>query len=457
MLSFFFYISLNKPRENNLIKRKLNVIFREKKMGENQLELGSGAKPIGFVTHPNCSEVTCEMSGTDAKIKGTNKMERHANWESKVEERTEEICRALVRMEEMTHAQIARLLRVSIATAMRIVLKQYELFDYQRIQNKKVKQGRYAIPNRPKQYVKLTEEAFEEWAKKEGVHRKRRYIRSESQGPTFEAVEIMIKMHHAGMLYDEWDMSLPQDDVDGVHAQIMKRASGEAVFKLDVFIMPLRLNHADERMKGPVFSSTIHRITEGAMQRIVSKRGDTPNVLLLIPKKYYSTALKVLTRNGHKYVQFYLLPLESFKADPKSFLTAIYTNSGEQRELMRLLYQDRPRMPLPIEYDSLDSLVEVSPGTWRFVDVWASGDVKKVIDWYGIKQDYQVPNEAAVARAIVYVNDETMRNALNAVMNYHKRDHERDMVTSQPWPMEHRESVYDEYDEFEDVDELEDW
>ena len=384
-------------------------------------------------------------------------MERHANWESKVEERTEEICRALVRMEEMTHAQIARLLGVRTATAMRIVLKQYELFDYQRIQNKKVKRGQYAIPKRPKQYVRLTEEAFEEWAKKEGVHRKRRYIRAESQGPTFEAVEIMIKMHHAGMLYDEWDMSLPQNDVDGVHAQILKRDGGEMLLRLDVYIMPLRLNELDERMKGPVFAKTIYRLIDGATHRINANRDDEVNMLILIPKKYYSTALKVLTRIGPKYVQFYLLPLESFKADPKSFLTAIFTNSGEQRELMRLLYQDRPKMTIPIEYDSMDSLVEVSPGTWRFVDVWASGDVKKVIDWYGIKQDYQVPNEAAVARANIYVNDETMRNALNAVMNYHKHDYEHDMVMGQPWPMEHNESVYDEYDEFEDVDELEDW
>jgi hypothetical protein len=346
-------------------------------------------------------------------------------WETLAERRANEVCRALVRMGVMTHAQVARLLNVHGQIATDLVRNRWDRFEVQRKVPKRITQGRYMVPgNRLLSLVRLSDEAMAEWATRERLTRVRNRVSPDVLAQTLNLVELLIRLRHDGLVYDRWDMMLPQNEDEGLHAWLVKKDDNQ--FKIGLFLLPMKLNAVDKGKKGLIFHGTLRRVIQ---------HSTVENTLFLVTRAYYETALRPLCTIERVGRHFYLLPFESFMAHPGWYLDAILNGDLMQRKVLVddiLDWEDS--LMVPVQHN-FAALLGFDDGRYRFVDTYVDGSIDRVRNWRTYTLGYQVPKTAAVAGADVYVFDETMRDGLQKLLSMKDRKtHESSMVEVHPWP-----------------------
>ena len=369
-------------------------------------------------------------------------------WEALAERRATELARALVRMGVMTHGQAARLLRVPWQTAKDLTTHRWDMFEVQYKVSKRVTSGRYVVPgNRIMSLLRLTDGTLEAWSQQEGITRTRNRVPPEMLGQTLNMVELLIRMRHDSLLYDEWDMMLPQNGDEGLHAWLVKQDDD---YTLGVFLLPMRLKREETWKRGFIFNGVIRRVVQNS---------SVTKILFLATREHYAVALRNLSTLERVGRTFYLLPWESFLAHPKWFLDAIYEGDRMQRNhLVENIFDSDDKLRVPVEY-AFAALLRLRGGRYRFVDTYVNGSTDRVRNWREYIYGYQVPNTGQVAGADVYVFDETMREGLDAVLRMKsKKQFDVSMVEVHGWPegmvkpKPACEASQDAFDEVDDSD-----
>jgi len=370
-----------------------------------------------------------------------------AEWEALAEVRSAELARALVRMGVMIHGQAARLLRIPWQTAKDLTTHRWDMFEVQYKVPKHVTSGRYVVPgNRIMSLLRLSDHALSEWSEREGLSRTRNRVPADMLGQTLNMVEMLIRLRHDGLLYDEWDMMLPQNGDEGLHAWLVKR---DGDYTLGVFLLPMRIRNEDKRSF----------ILSGIIRRVI-QNSSVSQVLFLAPREHYRVALQNLSTIERVGRTFYLLPWESFLEHPRWFLEAIYDDENRQRKYLVeadvVDWDDRMRVP---PQHAFGAFLRLPDGRYRLVDTYVNGSTDRVRNWREFIYGYQVPNTGQVAGADVYVFDETMREGLEAVLRMKsKKQFDVSMVEVHGWPegmvkpKPAREASQDAFDEVDDSD-----
>ncbi|MCL6599564.1 MAG: hypothetical protein K6T81_12605 [Alicyclobacillus macrosporangiidus] len=349
-------------------------------------------------------------------------------WETLAEQRADEVCRALVRLGVMTHAQVARLLNVHGQIATDLVRNMWDQFEVQRKVPKNITKGRYVVPgNRLMSLVRLNRDVMAQWAAREQLARTRNHVPSDVLAQTLNLVELLIRLRHDGLIYDKWDIMLPQNGDEGLHAWLVKKGEkGEEDFKIGLFLLPMKLTPAEQSKKGMIFHGTLRRVIQHSTVK---------NTLFLATREYYETALRPLSTIEIIGRHFYLLPWESFKAHPGWYLDAIVRGDHIQRKALvddTIDWEDSLMVPVQHRFAAL---LGFDDGRYRFVDTYVDGSIDRVRNWRTFTLGYQVPKTAAVAGADVYVFDETMRDGLEKLLSMKDRKtHESSIVEVHPWP-----------------------
>ncbi len=353
---------------------------------------------------------------------------RSTMWEEQSQHRADEISRALVRVGVMTNGQIARLLNVDPRIAKITVSRHWDRFEEQHKVPKGVAGGRYVVPgNRVMSLIRLSDQALAKWAKDEGIGRVRNRVRPSVLPQVLNVGELLIRMRHAGVAYEDWDIMLSQSNGEGLHADLVKRGEdGEAEFTLGLYLLPMRLSEVEQGKKGLIFHGILRRVLQNS--RIT-------NTLFLVPRQYYLASLKTLSKLDKAGRYFYLLPLESFVEHPRWFLEAIRTDDHQQRVSLindALDWDEKAEPPYGLRFASLLRFYKAD--NYRFVDTWVNGSVDRVRQWMDYTTGYQIPKTGYGAGADVYVQDDVMREALEKVLRMKKRDHyNHSIVYTEPW------------------------
>ncbi|GMA59433.1 hypothetical protein GCM10025858_39370 [Alicyclobacillus sacchari] len=259
-------------------------------------------------------------------------------------------------------------------------------------------------------------------------------------------VEMLIRLRHDGLLYDEWDMMLPQNGDEGLHAWLVKR---DGDYTLGVFLLPMRIRNEDKRSF----------ILSGIIRRVI-QNSSVSQVLFLASREHYRVALQNLSTIERVGRTFYLLPWESFLEHPRWYLEAIYDDENAQRKYLVeadvVDWDDRMRVPSQYAFGAF---LRLPDGRYRLVDTYVNGSTDRVRNWRDYIYGYQVPNTGQVAGADVYVFDETMREGLEAVLRMKsKKQFDVSMVEVHDWPegmvkpKPARETSQDTFDEVDDSD-----
>ncbi|WP_284200374.1 hypothetical protein [Alicyclobacillus sacchari] len=265
-------------------------------------------------------------------------------------------------------------------------------------------------------------------------------------GQTLNMVEMLIRLRHDGLLYDEWDMMLPQNGDEGLHAWLVKR---DGDYTLGVFLLPMRIRNEDKRSF----------ILSGIIRRVI-QNSSVSQVLFLASREHYRVALQNLSTIERVGRTFYLLPWESFLEHPRWYLEAIYDDENAQRKYLVeadvVDWDDRMRVPSQYAFGAF---LRLPDGRYRLVDTYVNGSTDRVRNWRDYIYGYQVPNTGQVAGADVYVFDETMREGLEAVLRMKsKKQFDVSMVEVHDWPegmvkpKPARETSQDTFDEVDDSD-----
>lgn len=347
-------------------------------------------------------------------------------WRTQAKVRADEVGRALIRMGYATNGQLARLLNIDVKQMQRLVSREWNLFSVQRKLPIGIAGGRYIIlGNRVPTLIQLSSTAVREWAEQEGLRKFQTVIRMDRVPQRLNMMELLIRLRHRGLLYETWDMMLPQDEREGLHAWLTK--ANEPEYKLGVFLLPMRFTNVEEAQKGHIFQGILRRVTQNS---------NVENTLFLVTRAYYAAALRSLTVfNKKDGVRFFLLPLESFTERPESYLDAIVTNENQSRHTLieeRMQYRKKHAMPGHYDYAAL---LEFEHSRYRFVDAYVNGSIDRVRSWFNNTIGYQIPNTGHVATAGVYVPDDIVREALGAVLGMKRKGrYEASIVQVHPWP-----------------------
>ncbi|MCL6441871.1 MAG: hypothetical protein K6T83_00150 [Alicyclobacillus sp.] len=348
-----------------------------------------------------------------------------SEWETKSQQRADEVSRALIRVGVMTHGQITRLLQINPKSEKDLIHHNWDRFEEQLKVPKGIAGGRYIIPgNRVMKLVRLSDDTMKEWAEREGIQRVRNRVRPDMLPQTLNLGEILIRLRHTGLLYKIWDMMFPQGDGEGLHAWLVKYGRDE--FQMGMYLLPMRLTDIEDGKKGFIFHGIVRRVVQNS---------DVVNTLFLVTRKYYTTALRALANIEKPGSHLYLLPLESFMAEPGWYLESIATNERLQRNSLVEEYLDwEDKLVVPVGYD-FAALLRSNDDRYRFVDTYVNGSIDRVRSWRRFTLGYQIPNTGHVAGAEVYVYDETMREGLQRLLGTANRDtKDTSIVETQPWP-----------------------
>lgn len=376
------------------------------------------------------------------------RMGKAEEWEARSEERADEVSRALVRMGVMTHGQLTRLLGINPKSERDLIRRWWDRFEEQHNVAKWVASSRYSVPgNRVMRLVRLTDAALTEWAEREGIRRARNRVKPSMLAQTINMGEVLIALRRDGALYDEWDMMLPQDGDEGLHAWLVKQDDPD--YRMGLFLLPTRLTREEQGKKGLIYHGVIRRVIQNTKIR---------DTLFLVPRKYYAVALRLLSYIEQVGGELYVLPFESFLENPGWYLDSLYRGESQQRASLIDVLRPVRKLNMPLQYQ-FAALVQLQDGRYRMIDTYTSGDVKRVQNWLRFMLGYQVPNTGQVAGADVYVFDETMREGLEAVLRMKsKKQFDVSMVEVHGWPegmvkpKPAREASQDAFDEVDDSD-----
>lgn len=337
-------------------------------------------------------------------------------WEEQTNIRADEVCKALVRMPLMTYVQMARLLSISPQQARNLVIHAWnrlcELPYHKAYRSPRFKFG----SNRLKSMVKLTDQAMDTWTKREGLT-SRNQVKTKDIDRILTVTDILVELRVRGVLFDKWDMMLPQTVSEGLHAWLV-RNGGQ---KIGLYVLPTQYDQMDSAKRTVIVRGIIRRVTQhiGVM-----------DTLFLVPVKHYESILRMMTKlksDGHS---LFLLPLEPFLAEPEWFLNAIADREKQAMEALWPLLDVKETLPFTAQYQYA-ALCKFGPRLYRFIDVYSNGSVDRVRAWMSMVNAfaYQVPGTGEAAKAWVYAYHPTMADALVKVIG------ERESTTEvYSWP-----------------------
>lgn len=340
-------------------------------------------------------------------------------WEKITNERADELCKALIRMPLMTYKQVANLLSVGPTMARRIVKHSWNIFTEHPYRERYIS-PRYTIGSRNiKTVIGLSESAFEEWGSKEGIQ-SRRMVKGEDVDRVLSVSDLLVKLRLKHVLYDKWDLMLPQEGTEGLHGWLKRVSDGH---RLGLYLLPTRYNKE-------ATNKNLFFMQRGIIRR-VTQNIHTEETLFLVPTEQYEMTLRLMTKITTAGVSLFLLPIESFLTHPSMYLNAIIDRDvqGFNDIVNHIQLNDRLFVPGQYEYRALG---RVAPDTYRFVDVYANGSIDRIRSWSqeSNKIAYNVPETGAAATAWVYAYDKVLEDGLRAVLK-----HDRSIVEVNPWPV----------------------
>ena len=362
-------------------------------------------------------------------------------WDALASKRADEVCRALVRIGAMTYAQMGRLLQIDTKTASRLVRRTcWDRFEEQ-TKISSVMRRRYRVASHVTRLVRLSDVTLEHWANREGLTRARNYIRPELLGATLAIAEILISMRRDGMLYDKWDIMLPQTtdrnnagDKEGLHAWLIRHEDDDYdEIRLGLFVLPTKLMAAEDGRKGLILSGTMRQVLQHAT---------TDRTILLASREYYGTILRLLLNKEALRQQdagFYLLPYESFLEHPGWFLESLVTAESVQRTSLVEECFDGQYEQVRGGHGPMYGALVKRDGVYSVVDTWVDGSIDRARQWKQDEAGYVVPNleRPQVAIPHVFVQDATMLTSLEAALHPRKKQYGKYtscVVETEPWP-----------------------
>ena len=331
-------------------------------------------------------------------------------WEEQTNIRADEVCRALVRTPLMTYVQIARLLSISPQQARNLVTHAWERMCEQPY-NKAHRSQRFSFgSNRLKVLVKLTDEAMVTWSKREGIA-SRNVVRPKDINRVLSVTDILVNLRVNGVLYDKWDMMLPQTTNEGLHAWFVRKDG----YKLGMYLLPTQVDRMENAKR------TL--IVRGIIKRVTQHIGVT-DTLFLVPTGQYESTLRIMTKLKSDGQSLFLLPLEPFVAEAEWFLNAIADREKQGMEALWPLLDVQDKLPYTAQYQYA-GLCKLGPRLYRFIDVYTNGSVDRVRAWLSSDNmfAYPIPGTGQAAKAWVYAYHPIMADALTSVLR------ERETIT----------------------------
>jgi hypothetical protein len=322
-------------------------------------------------------------------------------WESRDVGYIEEVCRALVRIPVIKQTQIAHLLGTRRQQAIRLVNHSYDTLL--RFSYNPMKHGseRYNGGQGMRCFIRLSSDATREWSEREGII-PRMALRGNQIIRYLVSMDVLIALRRANLIYNDWDVSLPQEQNSPFHVVLRHLESG---YKLGIYLLPQKYTEEKARKKLSVIHGTL---------RQVDQRATVDDALYLIPREFYADALKMILKLNLATPTTYLLPIESFIERPRYYLWAI--RLGEKWYLEQLLKVLQPMQVLtcPVPY-GYALLVKLDDRIYRFIDSYVAGDIGRLRSWLNSTNSigYHVPNTSSIAVASVFVLDDAMQAALS--------------------------------------------
>lgn len=337
-------------------------------------------------------------------------------WEEQTNLRADEVCRALVRMPLMTYVQIARLLSISPQQARNLVTHAWDRL-YEQPYHTKYRSPRFTVgSHRLKVMVKLTEEAMISWSKQEGIV-SRNQVRSKDIDRVLSISNILVELRLKGVIYDKWDMMLPQTTNEGLHAWLVRKDG----YKMGMYLLPTRYDQIENAKRAVILRGIIRRVTQHI---------GVTDTLFLVPAEQYESTLRIMANLKSDGQALFLLPLEPLLTEPEWFLNAIADREKQGMEALWPLLDVQETLPFTAQYQYAE-LCKFGPRLYRFIDVYSNGSVDRVRAWLSADNAfaYQVPGTGEAAKAWVYAFHPVMAEALVKVIG------ERESITEvYPWP-----------------------
>ncbi len=362
-------------------------------------------------------------------------------WEQLALERKDEICRALVRIPAISYGQISRMLGIGRNRARDLVWNMWGKLEEANFNPEKHRAGqRYvAGSNRMKHLVRMDEDEQEDWERSTGIHSALKQIKVGHVGRLLLTMDILIAMYQKGMLYELWDIMMPQEEVQSLHASILNRQTGHSI---GVFLLP---NYYPK-------DTSVKTVINGIMYKLMQNIA-VDEVLLLTPLKHYETTYQMVSKlKDASSFRLYLLPFESFVKEPDWFLPEIMGVSSGIDAVMGDVVEE---LPVPLQYEAFQKLVRLKEVGYRLIDVWTSGSIEAVTAWLDEKWrdrgiGYQIGGAMAIPR--VYIYDEVMLSTITKIVD--KRNYQIEVMG---WPgREQTEVAKDDEGAFSHLNDLSD-
>ncbi|MHB1684672.1 MAG: hypothetical protein ACYCYO_17910 [Bacilli bacterium] len=336
--------------------------------------------------------------------------------------REEEACRALIRVPRMKVTQLAVLLNVDAKQVTRLLRVSGVVETAAYVPTKMRNPSYESRPlNYMKRMVRLREESLEEWAEHEGV-RPRRFWPKDA-GKMFELANVLVALRRAGLLYDKWDLHVPMIEPEGermspFQAWLIDKEEG---VRYGLYVLP---RFYPEHEQNRALHGLVWKLEQGGKKK--KKGAEAPQeaerkipIVFLVHVEdgtEYAKAMEPLLRHGDP---MYLLPYESFTADPQFYLDALRTG---ERSAYRAIRPHVPRgasFAVPVEHSEFLEMAEVELGVEdaavRLITTYSTGDIQRARLWQAkTKRNHpgRVPGGTRLALGRVYVKDEVMRIAL---------------------------------------------
>jgi len=322
-------------------------------------------------------------------------------WELRDNAHTAEVCRALVRVPVIKHVQIAKLVGIREEQAFRLVHHAYHELIRRPYRQEKHRSTRYTGTQGLRSYVQLTREAAAVWGEHENIT-PRIHLRSNDLIRYLATMNVLVELKTAGVLYDEWDMNLPQEEGTPFHAVLTHQESG---YRLGLYFLPEKYGGDKRNKKLSVLRGIVRK---------VDQKATVDGVLYLVPRVHYADALRVFLKLDLASHSSFLLPTESFTENPRHFLWAIRVSEAwHLSELLRVL-KPVEQLPRPVQYN-FATLVKFEDDRYRLIDTYVAGDVRRIRDWlYDTRfLGMTVPETGKVASAQVFVFDDWIHDVLS--------------------------------------------
>jgi|GEM_PF-6505816 len=357
--------------------------------------------------------------------------------------REEEACRALIRVPRMKVTQLAALLDIAPEQISRL-LRVSGMVDVASYVPKKMHDRSYEQKplNPMKHMVQLSEEALEAWAEQEGI-RPRKFWPKDA-GKMFELASVLIALRRAGLLYDKWDLHVPQADPEGermspFQAWLIDKGEG---MRYGLYVLPRFYPEREQK-----------RAIHGIVRKLTQKGGSEIPIIFLVHAEdgaEYWKAMEPLLLHEER---IHLLPHETFVHDPRFYLDALRTGEKSAYRTIRPHVPRGASFAVPVEHSEFLEMAEVEPeaegGMVRLITMYSTGDIQRTRLWRGKTNNNhpgRVPGGTRLALGRVYVKDEVMRAALKeSLESVHRTRNEKlkeeyhdypFVADVEPWPDE---------------------